>query len=65
MIRLFIPSIVLVVVGSLCITFSMTKIMSETVFWSLFLGGTVLNIIGVIVLYIRFQKNESRENKLE
>lgn len=59
MLKRFIPSLVLVAVGAILVTFSMTKQMNDTMLWILFIGGTVINLVGILFLYIRFQQFES------
>ncbi|MBQ0139160.1 MAG: hypothetical protein KBT36_07685 [Kurthia sp.] len=61
MLKIFAPSLTLVILGSLLVTFSMTKQMSEKVLLTLLIVGTTLNILGVVILYIRFQKMDFLE----
>lgn len=58
MLKKFMPSIILIALGSLIITFSMTKQLESTALWLLFLGGTALNIVGILLLYFKFQQTD-------
>lgn len=56
MLKKFMPSVILIALGSLIITFSMTRQLEPTILWTLFFGGTFLNIFGIACLYRRFQQ---------
>lgn len=56
MLKSFTPIVLLIACGSIGITFAMTHILQPKALWILFIGGTFLNIVGVILLYFKFQK---------
>lgn len=63
MLKTLLPSIFLVIIGSLSITFSMTKQLEQSTIWIIFIGGTILNILGITLLYLRFQQLDQSELK--
>ncbi|MGE7772027.1 hypothetical protein ACQKMK_16025 [Viridibacillus arvi] len=52
---------VLIAVGSLSITFGMTRNLPLTMQWILLISGTILNIISLIGLFIFLAKQDSNE----
>ncbi|MFJ8263619.1 hypothetical protein ACIQ4I_17030 [Rummeliibacillus sp. NPDC094406] len=54
---------VLIAIGSLSITFAVTKDLPLSVQWALLIGGTLLNIISLIALMIFLSKSDSKANK--
>lgn len=63
MLKKLLPSIILIIIGSLSITFSMTKQLDQSIIWIIFVGGTILNILGIGLLYLRFQQLDQIELK--
>jgi len=54
---------VLIAIGSLSITFAVTKDIPLSLQWALLIGGTLLNIISLIALMIFLSKSDSKANK--
>ncbi|WP_397536460.1 hypothetical protein [Rummeliibacillus pycnus] len=54
---------VLIAIGSLSITFAVTKDLPLSGQWALLIGGTLLNIISLIALMIFLSKSDSKANK--
>ncbi|WP_169786386.1 hypothetical protein [Viridibacillus arvi] len=52
---------VLIAVGSLSITFGMTRNLPLTMQWILLISGTILNIISLIGLFIFLAKQDSNK----
>lgn len=55
--------LVLIAIGSLSITFAVTKDISLKMQWFLLIGGTLLNIISLIALMIFLAKSDSKTTK--
>lgn len=55
--------IVLIAIGSLSITFAVTKDIPLNTQWALLIGGTLLNIISLIALMIFLSKKDSKATK--
>ncbi|WP_102693645.1 hypothetical protein [Rummeliibacillus pycnus] len=55
--------IVLIAIGSLSITFAVTKDIPSNIQWVLLIGGTFLNLISLIALMIFLAKSDRKTNK--
>ncbi|MGG0655252.1 hypothetical protein [Rummeliibacillus pycnus] len=54
---------VLIAIGSLSITFAVTKDIPLSMQWVLLIGGTLLNIISLIALMVFLSKSDSKTTK--
>ena len=54
---------ILIAIGSLCITFAVTKDIPLNIQWILLIGGTLLNIISLFALMVFLAKAESKTTK--
>ncbi|MGM9967590.1 MAG: hypothetical protein ACI383_08925 [Rummeliibacillus sp.] len=55
--------LILIAIGSLCITFGVTKDIPLNIQWILLIGGTLLNIISLFALMIFLAKTDSKVTK--
>ncbi|GEK34213.1 hypothetical protein [Kurthia sibirica] len=65
MLKKFTSIVLLIASGSIAITFAITHSLQPTVFWTLFIGGTVLNIGGVLLLNSKFRQLNKIEEKIK
>lgn len=54
---------ILIAIGSLSITFAVTKDIPLSMQWALLIGGTLLNIISLIALMVFLAKTDSKTTK--
>ena len=55
--------LMVIVIGCLCITFGVTHILPPKIQWTLLIGGILLNMIAIILLYFFLQKEDARMRK--
>ncbi|MBM7699943.1 putative membrane protein YkgB [Kurthia huakuii] len=53
--------LVCIVIGCLSITFGMTRTLPLAIQWACLIGGIVLNIIAVVLLYFFLQKQDTKK----
>ncbi len=53
--------LICIVIGCLSITFGMTRVLPPYIQWACLIGGILLNIISVILLYFFLQKQDVKK----
>ena len=53
--------LICIVIGCLSITFGITRVLPPKIQWACLIGGILLNIISVILLYFLLQKQDAKK----